>query len=463
MLATDAADTADLADPRAAWTQETRVLLRTAGPIVLGQLGAVGMNTMDTIMVGPLGANALAAVGLSSALHMTSIMVCSGVLFGMGPMVSQAFGAGNRARCREVLVQGLWLSLLVSIPVIWLAAEGERLTLALGQPAEVAEIVGRYMGALTWGVLPLLIVFAFRQFLDGMGLTKPTMVITLIGLGVNFLGNRAFIYGVEGWIAPLGAEGSGWATTAVRWCMLLAMLGYVAWHPDLRPFHGARWRPERTLLRRIAGIGVPAGAQVGLEMGLFAFAAVMMGWFGAVQLGTHQVTISIASTTFMVALGTSFAGAIRVGQHVGAGSAEGARRAVVMTYAVSLGFMAICAVLFLAVPEPLLRLYTRDPEMVELGRSLLWMAALFQLFDGAQAAGFCVLRGAADTTVPMLIAALAYWVVGVPAAYLLGFHTALGPAGVWLGLSAGLAAAALLLLVRVRRVIWSPAGIRAVA
>jgi multidrug resistance protein, MATE family len=441
---------------RRAWlyVREAKRLGAIAAPITLGQLGAIGMNTMDTVMVGPLGPASLAAIGLGSALHMAVLMVCSGTIFGMSPLVSQAFGGRNMERAREVLVQGIWLSMLLAIPVAWSAAQGEWLAGLLGQSPEVAGMAGGYLRAIAWGCLPILVFTAARQYLEGMGIAKPAMVITFLGLGVNYFANRAFIYGVEGWIAPMGAVGTGWSTTMVRWVMCLAMLAYVLRHPSVRAAAALPWRPSAALMSRIAVIGWPAGAQIGLEVGLFSFAAVMMGWFGAVELGTHQVTINLAATTFMVALGASMAGAIRVGHHIGAGNRRGMRRSVLVTYGMALTFMGACAAGFLLLPEHLLGLYTADPEVIRLGTSLLLVAALFQLFDGAQVAGFCVLRGAADTRVPMGIAAASYWVVGAPAAYLLGFHTPLGPSGVWLGLCAGLATAAVLLVLRVRSVLW---------
>jgi multidrug resistance protein, MATE family len=436
---------------------EARALLRIAGPITLSQLGGVGMNTMDTIMVGPLGAEALAAAGLAASLHMAMLMVTTGTLLGMAPLVSQAYGSGDRVQCRRVLVQGLWLALALGAPMVAANLVGEPLALALGQEPGVSGLAGGYMRALAWGVPPVLLFMALRQFLEGMSLTKPAMVITFLGLAVNFVGNRVLIYGVEGWVEPMGVVGSGWSTSLVRWSMLLAMAGYILWSPGLDPLRGVRLRLQPVLLRRIVAIGGPTGAQVGLEVGFFSFAAVMMGWFGALELGTHQVTINIAATTFMFALGVSIAGSIRVGQHVGAGNRGGVRRATVLTYGFALGFMAVFALLFLLAPGALLRLYTSDPEIIRLGSALLVMAAAFQIFDGAQVAGFCVLRGAADTRVPMVLAALTYWGVGVPACYLLAFHSPLGPVGVWAGLCLGLAAAALLLLRRVRRVLWRSA------
>lgn len=428
--------------------------MTVAGPIILSQLGSVGMHTMDTLMVGPLGAESLAAAGLGSALHTVLLMMSMGLLMGMSPLISQAFGAGERPEVRRVLVQGLWLAALVSIPLVGFNLVGEPLAVAFDQPTEIAALTGGYMAALAWGVPPFLLFIAVRQYLEGMGRTKPAMVITFLGLGTNFVANRILIYGVEGVVDPLGVVGSGWATTLVRWTMLGLMVIYVMAQPDLHPLQDAGWRWDRARFWRIVVIGAPTGGQVGLEVGLFSFAAVMMGWFGTIELGTHQITINLVATAFMVALGTSIAGSIRVGMHIGGRNPGAVRRSVLVTYIVSIGFMGLCALLFIAFPEQLLRLYTDEAEILELGQSLLFMAALFQLFDGAQVAGFSVLRGAADTRIPMILALLAFWGVGGPAAYLLGFHTRLGPVGVWAGLCLGLAGAALLLLYRVRRVLW---------
>jgi multidrug resistance protein, MATE family len=434
---------------------------RIAFPIILAQLGAVGMNTMDTIMVGPLGAEALAAVGLASALHMASLIVCTGTVLGMGPLVSQAFGAGEMRTANRVLVQGMWLALLLSLPVMWFAVEGERIALLLGQQPGVAALVGEYMWALAFGVVPVLLFLAARQYLEGMSLTKPAMVVSFLGLAVNYVGNRVLIFGVEGWVEPMGVVGSGWSTSAVRWAMLVAMLVYLIRAPGRSPLTGVSLRPLWPMVGRIALIGLPAGLQLGLEIGLFSFAAVMMGWFGALELGAHQVTINIASTTFMLALGMSLAGSVRVGQRIGAGDLRGARRSAAVTYTLTLVFMVVCAAIFLAVPERLIGLYTRDPELRALGTSLLFYAALFQLFDGAQVAGFCILRGAADTRVPMFLAGLAYWVVGVPLAWFLAFRLLDSPVGIWMGLVIALLIAAVLLALRVRTVVWtrSPARI----
>jgi MATE family multidrug resistance protein len=310
------------------------------------------------------------------------------------------------------------------------------------------------MWALAWGILPFLMFVGLRQYLEGMSLTKPPMVITFLGLGLNFVGNTAFIHGVEGLIAPMGVLGAAWSTVVVRWGMLIAMLAWVLTRPELHPFQDRIWRPDRALLRRAVRIGVPTGGQLALEVSFFSFAGVMMGWFGATELGTHQVALNLAATTFMVPLGISIAGSIRVGQNIGAGDVVGTRRVVLLTFVLATITMGFFGTLFLTIPEVFLRLYTDDPAVIRLGAVLLFVTALFQLFDGIQVAGVGVLRGAADTAVPMMIAGAAYWLVGAPAAYLLGFHSPLGPAGVWAGMVAGLGAAAVLLVWRVHLVHW---------
>jgi MATE family multidrug resistance protein len=269
------------------------------------------------------------------------------------------------------------------------------------------------------------------------------------------VGNWILIWGVEGMVRPMGVVGSGIATTVVRWAMLVGMVAYVASRADLTPFGRTSLRPVWERMRRVIAIGLPVGASLGAEIGCFAFAALMMGWLGPVEMAAHQIAINLASTTFMVAMGASLAGSIRVGHHIGAGRERAVRRAAVATYLVALLFMGLCAILFLSVPRQLMGIYTSDPEIVGFGTSLLFVAALFQIFDGAQVAGLCILRGAADTRVPMAITVLGYWMIGIPVGYYLGFHTPLRESGIWTGLVVSLAVVGALLFWRVRRVLWS--------
>jgi MATE family, multidrug efflux pump len=439
---------------RALFFAELLSLLRLAGPIIVSQLGQVGMNTADTVMVGPLGATSLAAAGLGTAIHWLGTVVCVGVLVGLSPLVSQAHGARDPGRARRVLVQGLWLSFFLAVPVTILNLFGRDIALAIGQDPDVSALTGGYLRALAWGVLPFFLFTAVRQYLEALGFVRAPMAITFLGLAINIAANRVLIYGAGDAIPALGVAGSGWATTIVRWSMMIAIVVFVLVNPALRVHGGDRFRPDRRTLRGILRVGLPIGGQFGLEIGMFSFAAIMMGWLGPLELAAHQITINIASTTFMVALGASMAGSIRVGHNIGARRPRRMRRAALGAYALSVGFMSLCAIAFVLAPGTLIGFYTREPAIIELGSRLLLVAAAFQLFDGAQVAGISVLRGAGDTRRPAAIAALGYWAVGVPTGYGLAFRAALGPTGVWTGLTAGLIVAGVLLAVRARRVLW---------
>jgi MATE family multidrug resistance protein len=439
---------------RKAMLHEVRRLLRLAFPIIVSQLGQVGMTTADTVMVGPLGATQLAAAGLGSAMNWLLTIVCFGTLVGLSPLVSQAYGARDIERCRRVLVQGLWLALLLALPVTLISLQGRGIALAMGQDPGVSALTGGYLRALAAGMLPFFLFTTFRQYLEGMGHVKAPMLITFAGLGMNILGNALLIYGVPGLIPALGVVGAGWATTLSRWTMLLIVVSYVMRHRELRVPRRFPLRPAAAQLRHILRVGLPVGGQFGLEVGLFGFAAVMMGWLGPLELAAHQVTINIASTTFMVALGVSVAGSIRVGHHIGAHRPRRMRRAVLATYVLATGFMGLCALAFVLLPHALIGLYTHDPDILALGMRLLLVAAAFQMFDGAQVAGVSVLRGAAETRSAAILAAIGYWGVGLPVAVLLGFPLGLGPVGIWVGLTVGLAVTAVLLAWRARRVLW---------
>lgn len=442
---------------RRVFAREVWALLAVAAPIVVSQLGNIAMNTTDTLMVGRLGAVSLAAAGIAASVHFFLITMCQGVVMGMGPLVSQSFGAGNRQDCRHTLVQGLWVAGALSAAGVGISAAGPGLTRLLGQAPEVAELSGRMLQALAPGIPPAVVFMTFRQYLEGMSRARPAMVITVIGILLNVAVNILLIWGVPGWIPALGAVGSALSTSIVRWVMIATLLAYVMTRPGLNPFPGTGAALDRPRINRIVTLGGPVAMQLGAEVGFFAFAAVMMGWLGPVQSASHQVAINAAATTFMVGLGTSVAGSIRVGQHLGAANPRSARRAAFATYLLVIGFMSLAGVIFVSVPRGVISLYTTDPEILRIGAGLLLMAAAFQVFDAAQVAGLQVLRGAADTRIPMWITLVGYWLIGFPAAYLLGFRTRFEHMGIWGGLVIGLAVVAVMLAFRVRRVMWRTA------
>jgi multidrug resistance protein, MATE family len=439
---------------RRVFAHEVRALCLVALPIVVSQLGNIAMNTTDTLMVGRLGAVALASAGVAASVHFFLITLCQGVVMGMGPLVSQAYGAGKPDDCRHTLVQGLWVAAGLSALAVAVSIAGPSVTRLLGQAPEVAELSGRMLQALAPGIPAVIVFMTFRQYLEGMSVARPAMLITVFGILANVALNYLLIWGVSGWLPAMGAIGSALSTSVARWLMVIAMITVVLLRPQLNPFRQADASVDRVRIRAILSLGGPVAMQLGAEVGFFAFAAVMMGWIGPVQSAAHQVAINAAATAFMVGLGTSVAGSIRVGQHLGAADPRGARRAAVATYVLVVGFMSGCGVVFVSVPRGIISLYTDDPRILAIGAGLLLMAAAFQVFDAAQVAGLQVLRGAADTRIPMWITLVGYWLIGFPAAYLLGFRTRFGHMGIWAGLVIGLAVVALMLAFRVRRVMW---------
>ena len=432
--------------------QEIRDTLHLAIPVVLTQLGGVAMGIVDTIMVGRLGPGPLAAVALGNALSFTIIIVCLGTLMSLDPVVSQAYGAGRLADAGRAMHHGTFLALGLAVPAMGLLSLAHPLLRLLREPAPLAAGAASYVHAINFGVVPFLLYTVLRQFMQGISRARPAMVVMILANLLNVFFNWVLIYGHLG--APaLGATGAAWATTICRWGMFLMLAAYVFGRRDLRPqvTHVPPWPPERALLGRLVRLGLPAGSQFGLEVGVFASASVLMGWFGTLQLAGHQIALNLCSTTFMVPLGFSATAAVRVGQAIGRGDVPGARRAAFSAYGLGIGFMAVAASCFFLFPEFFVHIYTRDPQLVQMGVSLLVIGAAFQLSDGTQTIAIGSLRGAADTRFPMLVSAVAYWLVGLPVGYLLAFRFGMGPRGLWWGLTLGLTLVGVTLALRFHR------------
>jgi len=410
------------------------------------------MGTVDTVMVGRLGAGPLAAVAVGNGLSLTVIVLGMGILFGLDPIVAQAFGAGRERDCGRAMRHGLVLALLITLPMLSMLWPTRWVLAATGQPAAVVEAGTAYVHAIVPGVLPLLLFTVFRQFLQGIGIVRPAMWIILAANGVNFIANWMLIYGNAG--APaLASTGAAWATTISRCAMALAIAVYVFARRDLHRFAvlAPRGPLDRRLLVRIARLGGPVGMQLTMELGMFAASSLLMGRLGTLALAGHQIALNVCSVTFMVPLGLSATAAVRVGHALGRGDVPAARSAAHACWALGLGFMVIAAICFSVWRADLARLYTQDLDVVTMGAALLLVGAAFQLPDGGQAIGIGALRGAADTRGPMWITIAGYWGVALPLSYLLAFEAGLGPRGVWWGLTAGLSFVAIALAARFDR------------
>jgi MATE family multidrug resistance protein len=427
---------------------DVRATLRLALPIVVVQVGQMLMGVVDTIMVGHFSGDAMAAVALGNIYSMCLFLVGMGVLGGLDPVVSQAVGAGDHAGAARATRRGLVLAALVTIPIAalhWPAAAGLRL---FGQDEAIIPTAQAFCRASIPGLAAGLFVTVMRQSLQARHRVRPIVIAIVAANVVNALLDWVLIYGRLG--APaMGAVGSGWATAASRW-FLAAFLAVLAWR-DLRPVF-VEWTREAFdvgALRRILALGLPVAVMVGLEVAAFNVTGLLAGRMGGDQLAGHTVALNLASLTFMVPLGVGIAASVLVGNAVGRGDAPSARRAAGAGFLCGVGFMAASALVLVALPRLLARAYTDVDAVGVVAASLIPIAGVFQVFDGAQVVASGILRGAGETRVPAAANLVGYWVVGIPIGWWLAARMDLGPRGLWWGLTFGLVAVAVLLAWRV--------------
>lgn len=436
--------------------REIRATLALAVPLVLAQLAQMSMGFVDVAMVGRLGTESMAAIVLGSTTYFTLSLVGVGVLIAVQPMVAQAIGAGDEASAGRAVRQGLWLATLLGLPATIALGFSEPALLATGQAPETAALAAEYHDAVRWGFIPNLWFTALRGLCEGDARPRPVLAVTLVGVLANVVLNYALMFGAFGFPA-LGVVGTGWSTAITTAVMFVALALVVRRGPlgRFRVFAGLR-QPDGATLGALFRLGWPIGIGFGLEAGLFMAATLLVGRLPdhAVALAAHQIALNAASVTFMVPLGIGMAGGIRVGQAAGAGDVAAAARAGWMAAALGALFMTCSALVFWFAPGAVVWIYagrSPDAEVAALAVSLLGIAAVFQLFDGVQAAIAGALRGLKDTRVPMVLAALSYWGVGLSVGAGLGLAGGLGAPGLWWGLTLGLATASVLMSLRFRQ------------
>jgi MATE family multidrug resistance protein len=417
-------------------------MMRLAGPLVLAELGWMAMGVVDTMFVGRVGAEAIGAVGLGTMVFYGIGICAAGLLLGLDTLVAQAFGAGDREDCHRSLVTGMWMAVLM-IPVVmgavWIM---EGILPGLGVDPEVLRATRPYLHALIWSTPPLLIYFALRRYLQALHIARPVMITLLTANLVNLAGNWVLVLGHLG--APrLGAEGAGWATCFSR-IYMAAALAYVLLKHDPEILR-ISWRPHAARMWALVKLGAPAAGQMAVEIGVFATVTVLVSRLNATALAGHQIALTTVSTTFMMPLGFSSAAAVRVGFALGKGDRQAAARAGWTALGLGAAVMSAAAVVLLAVPEWIARLFTPDAAVIAGASTILRVAAFFQLFDGLQIVVTGSLRGAGDTRTPMVCHLVGYWVIGLPLGAMLCFGRGLGAPGLWMGLSAGLIAIGLVL------------------
>lgn len=448
--------THDTLAPQSALSGEIFAMLRLSWPLILTNMAQTAMTATDVMMLGWLGPNALAAGTLGTNLYFSLMIFGLGMVLAVSPMLARELGENRYAvrELRRTFRQGLWVSVSVSVPIWIVLWNTEHILIAMGQNPALAKAAGAYMHMLQWAVLPFYFYIVLRSFISALERPGWALFIGVVAVLFNALANWCLIFGNYGFPA-MGIEGSGLATTLSSVLMFIGLALVVLLDRRFRRYRlfGRFWRSDWQRYRQMWRLGLPIGAILVFEVVLFTGAALIMGLIDETSLAAHAIAIQIASIAFMVPLGVGQAATVRIGRAFGAADREGISRSGVVAFWMVMGFMVLTATLMITFPRTFVGVFidVAKPEnaaVVRLAVSFLAYAAMFQLFDGAQAVAIGMLRGLHDTKVPMLIAAFSYWAVGMPLGVWLAFGVGMRGAGIWIGLSVGLAIVAALLLQR---------------
>ncbi|TAH29554.1 MAG: MATE family efflux transporter [Cytophagales bacterium] len=423
--------------------------LKLSYPIVIAQLGIIAMGVADTMMVGQIGATELAAASLGNGIHFLVVCIGIGLTSVISPMIAQANAQKNYTLVSKILGAGFYVSFILSSMILIAHTFLTYFIFSLGQEIEVAKFAQSYLYIVSLGVFPLVLFLAARNFTDGLSYTKIAMYVTFGGLLINIFLNWLLIFGNLGF-PRWGLFGAGLATVITRILMMLSIFWYIFSQKKFKIYlsNFDFWRVDRLLVNKIYRLGFPAGLQYFFEIGCFSVAALMSGWLGKYPLASHQVVINLASVTYMVTTGIGTAGAILVAEGVGQKNKKYIFRSAMIVLILAALFMIFASVLFLIFQKFWVGLYSSDEKVLAIAMNLLLIACLFQLSDGIQCIGLSILKGIEDVKIPTMITLIAYWVIGLPSGYILGFNFNLGVYGIWYGLSLGLTFSAVFLTIR---------------
>ncbi|HED08369.1 MAG TPA: MATE family efflux transporter [Ignavibacteria bacterium] len=423
--------------------------MKLAYPVIIGQLGFILMGVVDSIMVGELGATSLAAASVANGLFIFIFVIGIGVSFAITPLVAIAVGAKKYDDCGIIFRQALLVDMVLGVMLLVMAYVGADFIQYLNQPEGVAGLATSYGKLLGYSIVPAMLFQTYKQFIEGLSVMRPAMVIVLLANIINAFINWLLIYGNLGFPA-LGLDGAGWATFTSRLFMAFVLVWYVMKSNRFKQFDVTLHFKSINIkmIKKLLGLGLPSAVQYVFEVGAFFFAVIMVGWLGTKQLAAHQIALNLASISFMAALGVSAAGGIRVANEVGKQNIAEVRRAGFSAIILGGSIMACFGIVFITLRNFLPTLYIDDASVVSIASTLLIIASIFQIADGVQAVGIGVLRGLTDVKWPTLITFIAYWVLGLPSAYLFGFILKFNVQGVWIGLLIGLLSSAIMLTTR---------------
>lgn len=427
-----------------------------AGPVVVSQLGHTLVLAVDSIIVGHYaGTISLAAVSLVHSVFMVVLVLGMGIAYGLTPLIAQENGKSNHQECAKLLSNSLWINTIAAILLFLVVYYGSMFAMYhLDQDPRVVETAKPYLLLLGISILPLMIFQTFKQFAEGLGYTKQAMNITIWGNVLNLVLAVVLVKGMFG-INPMGVKGIGIATLIDRVLMMVVMGWYIMKSRNFKAYiqHFSLRFVDFSRIVRVVKIGIPVAMQYIFEIGAFAVAALMAGKIGAIEQAAHQTAITFVAMTYMMASGIASAATIKVGNNFGRQNYFRIQKFAVVSYHLVIIFMLFFAVVFTLFNQYLPYLITNDPDVVSLAAQLLIIAGIFQLFDGTQVVGLGTLRGMGDVKIPTSITFFAYWVVGLPVAYLLGIKLNIGVEGIWYGLTLGLLTSSALLYFRAQYII----------
>jgi multidrug resistance protein, MATE family len=438
------------------WRDEAGATARLAGPLILTNVAQSAINATDVVLLGWLGARELAASAIGLNLYLVFLIFGMGLVMAASPIMARELGARRHSvrEVRRTVRQAIWAAATIALPTWAVLWNAEPILVLLGQDPDLSREAAKFVRPLMFGFLPALFYLVLRAFMAALEQPAWALWISILGVIVNALVNYGLIFGHFG-LPRLGLFGAGLGSTLTQTAMFLGMVAVVLIHPRFRRYRlfGRFWRPDWSRYAQMWRVGLPIALTLSLEVTLFIAAVFLMGLISVESVAAHAIAIQIASLTFMVPLGLSQAVTVRVGLALGREDRAGITRAGWTAFVMSVSFMAAMALVMFAIPNTLVGLFLDETlpvnrPVIPLAVSFLYLAALFQVFDGAQAVGAGMLRGLQDTTVPMIFAGFGYWIVGMGLAVLLGFGLNWDGYGIWTGLAAGLAVVSVLMLWR---------------
>jgi len=453
------------------YREHLRLNLKLAVPVMITQAGQIMVNLVDNFMVGGLGGKydyikdeqlgktALGAVSLGNAVFITALVVAFGFSFAISPLVAAADAKKDKESAASIFSHGFVLNLLLAISLLIILEMMRPLLYHLGQPEDVIEKAIPFLSIMAWSMIPIMIFQSFRQFSEGLSLTVPVTIATIIGNIINIALNYGWIYGYWGF-PRLEVEGAGWGTFCARVSMLVVLVITLLTFKKTKYYLNAVKFKEfnKNIFRKIINMGVPTALTSFFEVSAFTGAAFICGYafselpaeqqLAKTNLAAHQIAISLASTTFMMCMGLGVAATVRVGYQLGLKDYKTLREAGWSAIFMVVAFMMMCGIGMIVFRYQLPALYLNNQPVIDLAAKLLIIAAFFQMSDGIQLVVLGALRGMQDVKVPSIITFVAYWIIALPIGVLLAIYFEMRAFGMWIGLGFGLTVSAIMLLLR---------------